>query len=120
MKRVKDADVIVSGITYKNDLFTKDVNIYKKGVLIIPIQTRGFQNCDLVFDSVIVDDDKHITQFKNYGKFKNYGELTNILNNKSKGRITNNDRIIVYNIGLAIHDNKLASIVYNKFKKNEK
>jgi ornithine cyclodeaminase/alanine dehydrogenase-like protein (mu-crystallin family) len=107
------ADIIVSGVTYKTDLFTENTDIYKKGVLIIPIQTRGFQNCDTIFDNVVVDDDEHVKSFKNYGKFKKYQELTDIINKKNKGRISNDDRILSYNIGLGIHDNKLASLVYN-------
>tara|TARA_R110000803_G_scaffold2974_1_gene10262 strand:- start:42 stop:941 length:900 start_codon:yes stop_codon:yes gene_type:complete len=110
----KLADIIVSGITYKNELFVDDNSIYKKGVLIIPIHTKGFQNCDLVFDRVIVDDDNHVKNFKHYGKFKNYYELTDIIKNKNNGRKNDDERIISYNIGLGIHDNKLSSYIYNR------
>jgi ornithine cyclodeaminase/alanine dehydrogenase-like protein (mu-crystallin family) len=108
------ADIIVSGVTFKKDLFTENTDIYKKGVLIIPIQTRGFQNCDTIFDNVVVDDDKHVKSFKNYGKFRKYQELTDIINKKCKGRVSDDDRILAYNIGLGIHDNKLASLVYKR------
>ena len=50
----KYADVIVSGVTYKNSVFTENIDIYKKGVLIIPIQSRGFENCDTIFDKVMM------------------------------------------------------------------
>ena len=110
----KNADIIISAVTVQNNIFVEDTNIYKKGVLIIPIHTNGFQNCDIIFDKVVVDDDKHVTQFKNYGKFKKYCELTDIINGVSEGRTSDNERILAYNIGLAIHDNKLASLIYNK------
>ena len=109
----QNADIILSAVTYKKDIFTQNTNIYKKGVLIIPIQTRGFQNCDKIFDKVVTDDDKHINGFKNYGNFKSYCELTDIINKKCEGCKSDNDRILAYNIGLAIHDNKLAALVYD-------
>ena len=110
----ENADIIISAVTSKNNVFIEDTTIYKKGVLIIPIHTLGFQNCDVIFEKVVVDDDKHVTRFKNYGKFKKYCELTDIINGESEGRTSDNERILAYNIGLGIHDNKLASLIYNK------
>ena len=108
------ADVIVSGVSAQTTLFSNNIDIYKQGVLIIPIQSRGFQNCDTTFDKVIVDDDKHVQKFVNYGKFKDYYELTDVINRIKPGRLNDNERIIVYNIGLAIHDNQLGYYIYKE------
>ena len=112
---IQNADIIVSAVTDQTELFTNDVTLYKPGCLIIPIQTKGFQNCDTVFDKVFVDDDNHVKCFQNYGKFKSYNELTNVLLHKCKGRESNEERILAYNIGLAIHDNIIASNIVKNY-----
>ena len=113
-----DADIIVSAVTDQNVLFTNNTNLFKPGCLIIPIQTKGFQNCDTVFDKVFVDDDNHIKSFENYGKFKSCNELTDVLLGKCKGRESESERILAYNIGLAIHDNIIGSNIIKNYIKN--
>jgi len=101
---VNRSDVIVSAITYADNLICDNNYLYKKGCLLIPIHTRGFQNCDLFFDKVIVDDIEHVHSFKYFDKFKEVFELTDVLNKTHAGRINNNERILSYNIGISIHD----------------
>jgi len=101
---VNGSDVIVSAITYADNLICENNNLYKKGCLLIPIHTRGFQNCDLFFDKVIVDDIEHVHSFKYFDKFKEVYELTDVLNKIRNGRINNNEKILSYNIGISIHD----------------
>lgn len=107
-----NTDVIVSSVSSQTSLFSNSTDIYKKGVLIVPIQTRGFQNCDIAFDKIVVDDVPHIKHFKNYSKMKSVIELSDILNKKYIGRNNDIQRILAYNIGLGVHDNSLASYIY--------
>lgn len=109
---MSNSDVIISAITYAQQDFC-DEKYYKKGCLIVPIHTLGFQNCDLVFDKVYGDDYGHIKDFKYFNKFKQFNEVAEVLKNKSLGRSNNEERILAYNIGLAIHDIFFAQKILN-------
>lgn len=100
---IKDSHVIVSCITAADSDIAPD-EYFAKGVLVVPVHTRGFQNCDLFFDKVIVDDFGHVKNFKYYDKFKYKAELGDILRQKQIGRISDQERILSYNIGISIHD----------------
>lgn len=106
------ADVIVSCVTAANELLVPD-QYFKKGVLVVPVHTRGFQNCDLFFDKVFADDTAHVCGFKYFDKFHCYDELSNVLLNKSVGRANDCERILAYNIGIALHDVYFASKIYD-------
>ncbi len=101
---VNDADVIVSCITDADGLLVKDVNLFKLGVLVVPVHTRGFQNCDTVFDKVFADDEGHVNGFKYFNQFKKFGELDAVLKGLMTGRDNDDERILSYNIGISIHD----------------
>jgi len=101
---VSGSDVIVSAVSYADELFCDDNNLYKKGCLLVPIHLRGFQNCDLFFDKVIVDDINHIHTFKYFDQFKDVYEISDVLDGTRLGRENNEERIIAYDIGLSIHD----------------
>lgn len=113
---VKDSDVVISAITYASKDFAKE-SVYKKGVLLVPIHTLGFQECDLTFDKIFGDDYGHIQHFKYFNKFKTFNEVSEVLNGTCKGRENDNERIIAYNIGIALHDISLANLVLEKFNK---
>lgn len=98
------ADVVVSAITDAQGLLVDDTDLFKPGVLLVPVHTRGFQNCDTVFDRVIVDDEGHVKGFRYFNKFKNFAELSDVLSGKDSGRMSDKQRIISYNIGLGLHD----------------
>lgn len=100
----RDADVVVSCITDADGLLVEDVNLFKPGVLVVPVHTRGFQNCDLVFDKVFADDEGHVKGFKYFDRFRQFGELSDVLSGKIEGRSSEEERILSYNIGIAIHD----------------
>ena len=106
-------DIIVSAVSFTNGLFTKNLNCFKKGCLIIPIYSKGFQNCEDTFDKVITDDINLLQKYQNFSKMKNITELTDIINNVKVGRQNDEERILCYNIGLGIHDNIIASYIYN-------
>lgn len=101
---VNDADVIVSCITDADGLLVDDLELFKPGVLVVPVHTRGFQNCDIVFDKVYADDEGHVRGFRYFNQFRKFGELGDILSGKIIGRENDKERILSYNIGLGLHD----------------
>lgn len=109
---VSKADVIVSSVTAATELIAPD-ECYKEGCLVVPIHTRGFQNCDLFFDKVFADDTAHVEQFKYFDRFRNFAELSQVLLCKKPGRENDKERILSYNIGIALHDIVFASKIYD-------
>ena len=101
---VRDADVVVSCITDAQGLLVEDVNLFKPGVLVVPVHTRGFQNCDTVFDKVFADDEGHVKGFKYFNQFRSFGEMADVLKGQIVGRVSDVERILSYNIGLGLHD----------------
>lgn len=101
---VDGADVIVSCITDADGLLVEDTNQFKPGVLVVPVHTRGFQNCDTIFDKVFADDEGHVKGFKYFSQFRRFAELSDVLSGKDKGRENDVERILSYNIGLGLHD----------------
>lgn len=110
---IQNSDVIVSALTVSDQLIGED-EWYKKGVLVIPIHTRGFQNCDLFFDKVFADDKSHVEDFKYFDKFRYFNEIDHVLKKNDEGRQTEDERILSYNIGIALHDIYFARKIYNK------
>lgn len=111
---IEKADVIISCVTVAENLIGDD-SWFKKGVLVVPIHTRGFQNCDLFFDKVFADDEGHVKDFKYFERFKSFEEVAKIVLKESKGRERDDERILVYNIGIALHDVYFASKIYEMF-----
>lgn len=99
-----DSDVIISAITDAQGLIIEDMNLFKPGVLVVPVHMRGFQNCDRVFDKVFGDDYAHICGFKYFNEFKSFNEIGDVLMNKAEGRKNDDERILSYNYGLGLHD----------------
>ena len=110
---VDGADVIVSCITDANGLLVEDTSLFKPGVLIVPVHTRGFQNCDLCFEKVFGDDTDHIKGFKYFSLFKEFHEIGDVLSRNCAGRVRDDERILSYNIGLGLHDVYYASKIYD-------
>lgn len=111
---IKESDIVISSLTYAPENFCSD-ECYKKGVLVIPIHYRGFGNCELSFDKVYTDDINHVRHFENYNQFPNLAETSDVVNKINKGRESENERIIVYNVGLSIHDIVFAKHIYDMF-----
>jgi ornithine cyclodeaminase/alanine dehydrogenase-like protein (mu-crystallin family) len=107
-----DADVLVSCVTAYDGIFAAN-ELYKEGILLLPVHTKGFQNCDLIFDKIYGDDYEHIRDFKFFDQFKTFVEFSDILNGRDKGRSNSKERIIAYNIGIALHDVYFASMIYS-------
>lgn len=109
-----EADVLISCVTVATELLFPDNSLYKKGVTVIPVHVRGFQNCDLFFDKVFGDDTGQIQNWKYFNQFKEYDEIHHVLQGKNPGRTNNEERILSYNYGLALHDIVFASKIYEK------
>ena len=113
---VEGADVVVSCITDASGLLVDDVTLFKPGVLVVPVHTRGFQNCDTVFDKVYADDTDHVKGFRYFAEFKEYHQIEEVLKGVDRGRTSDTERILSYNIGLGLHDALYASRIYDILK----
>ena len=109
---VSSSDVIISCITEADHLICPNDQMFQKGCLVIPVHTRGFQNCDLSFDKVFADDTGHVQEFKYFDRFKYYAEIYDVLARKSIGRESDEERIISYNVGLGLHDVVFATKLF--------
>lgn len=114
---VKGSDVVLSGATYLPNDVCED-KYFDEGVLVQPIHTLGFTNCDLFFDKVFADDYGHVKHFKNFDKFKHFAEVCDVVNEDSVGRENDAERILVYNIGVSIQDITFAAEIYQMLAKN--
>lgn len=112
LQMVKGCDVIVSSITYAEKDFA-DESVYEKGCLLIPVHTLGFQGCDLTFDKIFGDDRGHIEGFKYFNSFRSFAEVADVVSSKCKGRENDEERIIAYNIGIALHDMYYAGKIFD-------
>ena len=96
------------------ELFCPDTSLFKQGVLVVPIHTRGFQNCDLAFNHVFADDRGHVCGFQYFSQFRQFNELSEVLLGKVPARMHDNERILAYNIGLGLHDVWFAHQIYER------
>lgn len=110
---ITGADVVVSCVTVAHELFASDA-CFKPGVLVVPVHTRGFQNCDLFFDKVYADDTAHVAEFKYFDRFREFDEFARVLLKQNSGRTSDQERILAYNIGIALHDIYFASHIYDR------
>jgi ornithine cyclodeaminase len=111
---IAEADVLISCVTVATELLFPDDSLYKKGITVIPVHVRGFQNCDLFFDKVFGDDTGQIEKFKYFSRFRQYDEIHHVLQGKNPGRTNDDERILSYNYGIALHDIVFASKIYEK------
>ncbi|MBR2300838.1 MAG: ornithine cyclodeaminase [Bacteroidaceae bacterium] len=115
---ISASDVIISCITEAQELLCPNDEKFKEGCLVIPVHTRGFQNCDLFFDKVYADDTAHVCGFRYFDKFKSFAEIQDVISGKKRGRESDKERILSYNIGLGLHDVVYASKIYEIIKDN--
>lgn len=108
---VEGSDVVLSGATYLPNDVCED-RYFKEGVLVQPIHTLGFTNCDLFFDKVFADDTGHVHHFRNFDKFKCFAEVCDVVNGEKHGRENDAERILAYNIGVSMHDINFAANIY--------
>lgn len=115
---IKNSDVIISCITSTNFNLGED-SWYKEGCLVVPVHTMGFQNCDLFFDNIIVDDIGHVKHFKYFEKFKQIHELSDVLKGNVIVRSNEKERVLAYNIGNSIFDIYFAKKIYDMIEKSD-
>lgn len=113
---VRGADVVVSCITDASGLLVEDESLFKPGVLVVPVHTRGFQNCDTTFDKVYADDTDHVKGFRYFSEFREFHQIEEVLKGVTPGRESDTERILSYNIGLGLHDVLYASRIYDMLK----
>lgn len=102
-------DAVVSAVSYARTTFVED-SVLQPGCIVVPIHTAGFQNCDLTFDKIIIDDHGHVSSFKYYNEFKNRAiEVEAIERGLHPGRENDNERIVAYCGGIALHDIYIAA-----------
>jgi len=106
---IKESDVIYSCVTQADELICDDLDCFRPGCLVIPVHTRGFQNCDTVFDKVFADDTAHVRGFKYFDRFRRFAELQDVISGEKEGRNDDTERILSYNVGIALHDALFAS-----------
>ncbi|WP_029232786.1 ornithine cyclodeaminase [Butyrivibrio sp. VCB2006] len=114
---IQGSDVVISCATYFENDIAED-EWFDEGVLIVPVHTRGFTNCDLFFDKVFADDTGHVDHFGNFSKFRYYAEVSDVVNGKACGRESDKERILAYNIGVSIHDINFAAHIYKELSGN--
>ena len=111
----KGSQVILSAATVlREDICTDDC--FDEGVLVVPIHTRGFTNCDLFFDKVFADDVNHVRGFRYFSRFRRFAETAEVLRGEKPGREDPRERILAYNIGIAMHDIYFAGKIYEMAK----
>ena len=62
---------------------------------------------------IFCDDIGHVSGFKYFKEYKSITEMSEILNGKTLGRTSNEERILAYNIGISIQDVYFASKIYD-------
>lgn len=118
LEELFDSDIIVSCVSFAHKELC-DESVYPEGCTIVPVHTAGFQNCDLVFDKVIVDDVNHVMKYRYYEQFKErMVRITDVVNGRAEGRINDRQRILVYNGGIALHDMYWAMKIAEKIGDN--
>lgn len=113
---IQNSQVLFSCVSNMDGVFC-DVEKYPAGILVVPVHTKGFQNCDLHFDRIFADYTEQIKGFKYFPQFSklNYGgEISDVLTGKITGRTNDAQRILSYNIGIAIHDITFAYEIYKR------
>jgi ornithine cyclodeaminase/alanine dehydrogenase-like protein (mu-crystallin family) len=115
-----DSDVVISCITYADRLLAEP-EWFKPGALLLPVHQRGFENCDPLFNRVVVADIEQARHYKYFSQFHNLVELTDIINDKHHiVTISDSERILCYNMGLPIHDIIFSNHIYNIIKQEKK
>ena len=108
------SDIIVSCVSFARKELC-DISVYPKGCTVVPVHTSGFQNCDLAFDKVVVDDIGHVKGYRYFNEFQDRMiRITDVANQRVAGRENDEQQIVVYDGGVAIHDLYYAMKILEK------
>ena len=111
------ATVLYSCVTVMNEQFLPPER-FPAGCTLIPVHTKGFQDCDSEFDHVFGDDHDHIAEFRRFPEFRTFAEIADVLSGRAPGRLSSSERILSYNVGIALHDIWFASKIYPMIQKS--
>ena len=65
---------------------------------------------------MFADDRGHVEGFQYFHQFREFAELSDVVQNKHRGRETDEEIILAYNFGIAIHDIYFAKQIYELVK----
>ena len=101
---VRGADIVVAATaTLTGDVYQAEW--VSPGALILPIQTAGWSPENLgKLDGVFSDDWHQLINFGEFGAYKDNPELGEIISGKKPGRNNDQEKIICFSKGLAVHD----------------
>ena len=114
---IRGADTVISCVTYTADDLCGD-DCFDKGVLVVPVHTRGFTAQDLTFDKVLADDRGHVKDFRNFDRFRSFAEVCDVVCGRAPGRENDDERILAYNIGVSTQDIGFAAQIYALLKES--
>ena len=119
---MEGSDVIVTATGHLEERLFKEKWV-GKGTLALPVHTRGWEHGILSkVDKLIVDDWAQFNSFVGgddgyYAPLPNlYGQLGEIVVGQKPGRENREERIVDFNVGVAIHDVFMASVVLERAK----
>lgn len=116
---IRTADVIVTATSQLEDVAFQ-FGWVKEGSLVLPVHVRGWSQETTTASDVLLTDD--VEQFKNYiiatgspycDISRVLGSVSDVIVGRLSGRVRNADRIVVFNVGLALHDIALGSAILN-------
>ena len=110
---MSNSDVVFSSVTFIEDDFCSP-EVFGEGCTVIPVHMRGFKECDKVFEHVITSDLESIKKFQYYGQMRKLSRLNEVLKGEIKTREKDTDRVIVYNLGIALYDIYFAAKIYDQ------
>ena len=92
---IANTDTLFSCVTVMHEQFMPESS-YPPRYTLIPIHTRGFQDCDLTFDKIFGDDTAQMRTWKNFSQYRHFAEFSDVLQGGGGvcGREDANERII--------------------------
>jgi ornithine cyclodeaminase/alanine dehydrogenase-like protein (mu-crystallin family) len=117
---IQDADVVITATGHLEDRVYKE-NWVKKGALVLPVHTRGWEASMIGnANKFIVDDWQQFNSFMGgtegyYAPLPElYAEMGEIVVGQKPGRENPTERIVNLNFGMAIHDVYMARIILER------
>jgi ornithine cyclodeaminase/alanine dehydrogenase len=117
---IEGADVIVTATGHLEERLFKEKWV-DRGALALPVHTRGWEHGFLSkVDKLIVDDWAQFNSFVGgddgyYAPLPDlFGQLGEIVVGQKSGRENREERIVDFNVGLAIHDVLMAAVVLDR------
>ncbi|MFA1624981.1 ornithine cyclodeaminase family protein [Rhizobium mongolense] len=114
---IRAADVVVTATSRLEEVAFRFAWV-KEGSLVLPVHVRGWSQDITTASDVLLADD--VEQFKSYiiatgSPYRNIsrvlGSVSDVIAGRVAGRFRNADRIVVFNVGLAIHDVAIGSAI---------